>query len=138
MTFRVLSMALALSALPLLSVAQTSQERGLEIAREADKRGEGFGDFQADMRMVLITRRGGTSERELQVSTLEGTGDDGDLAVSTHDTLSLKQIRTHHRQCHYGLHDAVAIGDRGRHVAVSLSRGTFSLQCGPWVSRELI
>lgn len=86
MTFRVLSMALALSALPLLSVAQTSQERGLEIAREADKRGEGFGDFQADMRMVLITRRGGTSERELQVSTLEGTGDDGDKSLTVFNT----------------------------------------------------
>ena len=86
MKVRLLLAGLALAcAVPVLH-AQTLEEKGLEIAREADRRGEGFGDFQADMRMVLITQRGDTSERELRVSTLEGTGEEGDKSLTIFDT----------------------------------------------------
>ena len=36
-----------------LANAQTPEEKVLEIAREADRRGEGFRDFQADMKMGI-------------------------------------------------------------------------------------
>ena len=86
MKVRLLLAGLALAcAVPVLH-AQTPEEKGLEIAREADRRGAGFGDFQADMRMVLITGRGDTSERELRVSTLEGTGEEGDKSLTIFDT----------------------------------------------------
>jgi hypothetical protein len=47
--------------------------RGLEIAREQDRRGSGFQDLRADLRMVLISKRGDTSERQLGKRVLEGT-----------------------------------------------------------------
>ncbi|MED5240282.1 MAG: outer membrane lipoprotein-sorting protein [Pseudomonadota bacterium] len=88
MTSRLLTAGLALAiAFPFSAIAQTPEEKGLEIAREADARGEGFGDFQADMKMVLITQRGDTAERELRVKTLEGKGDDeGDKSLTIFDT----------------------------------------------------
>jgi hypothetical protein len=62
-------------------------ERGLEIAREADERGSGFEDMQADLRMVLISKRGETSERELRMKVLEGTGDEaGDKSLIVFET----------------------------------------------------
>ena len=77
----------ALVVLPVLSWAQTPEEKGLEIAREADHRGEGFGDLEASMRMVLISKRGEQSERELRVKTLEGKGkDEGDKSLTIFDT----------------------------------------------------
>ncbi|MED5387663.1 MAG: outer membrane lipoprotein-sorting protein [Pseudomonadota bacterium] len=87
MKVRLLLAGLALAcAVPVLH-AQTPEERGLEIAREADRRGEGFGDFQADMRMVLITSRGDTAERALRVKTLEGDGEEeGDKSLTIFDT----------------------------------------------------
>ncbi|KGD66609.1 hypothetical protein Y5S_00276 [Alcanivorax nanhaiticus] len=87
MTFRLLTASLAFAlAFPLHANAQTPEERGLEIARTADARGDGFGDFQADMRMVLITKRGDQAERELRVKTLEGKGDEGDKSLTIFDT----------------------------------------------------
>lgn len=73
--------------LPLFAVAQTAEEKGLEIAREADRRGQGFGDLQSSMKMVLVSKRGDTSERELRVKTLEGKGaDEGDKSLTIFDT----------------------------------------------------
>ncbi len=74
MKSRLLIAGLALAMAAPLANAQTPEEKGLEIAREADRRGEGFGDFQADMKMVLITKRGDRADRELRVKTLEGKG----------------------------------------------------------------
>ena len=87
MKVRLLLAGLTLAcAVPVLH-AQTPEEKGLEIAREADRRGEGFGDFQANMRMVLITKRGDTSERELRVSTLEASSEEeGDKSLTIFDT----------------------------------------------------
>ena len=86
--FRILKLAtVALAVLSAPAFAQTPEEQGLEIAREADRRGEGFGDFQAAMRMVLIDKRGNSSERELRVMTLEGTGEqEGDKSLTIFDT----------------------------------------------------
>lgn len=78
---------LALLTLSGLAQAQTPEEKGLEIAREADRRGEGFGDFQAAMRMLLVDKRGNSSERELRVMTLEGKEEGaGDRSLTIFDT----------------------------------------------------
>lgn len=77
----------ALLVSPLLSQAETAEEKGLAIAREADQRGEGFKDLEATMRMVLISKRGEKSERELRVKTLEGSGEaEGDKGLTIFDT----------------------------------------------------
>lgn len=64
--------------------AQTAEEQGLAIAREADRRDLGFGDFTARMEMVLRNRQGDESTRRLRISTLE-MKDDGDKSLSVFD-----------------------------------------------------
>ena len=87
MNARLLPAALLMALAAPAVLAQTPEEKGLEIAREADSRGEGFGDFQADMKMVLISKSGQTSDRELRVKTLEGTGEEeGDKSLTIFDT----------------------------------------------------
>ena len=57
---------------------------GLAIAVESDKRDEGFGDFTADLTMILKNRHGETSERYIRNKTLEIIGD-GDKTLSIFD-----------------------------------------------------
>ena len=77
-----------LAALLLISatapLAETPQEKGLAIAREADRRDEGFGDLTAHMEMILRNRQGQESVRRLRISTLEVKGD-GDKGLSVFD-----------------------------------------------------
>jgi hypothetical protein len=61
--------------------AATAGERGLEIAREADRRDSGWGDQSADLRMVLRNRHGEESTREIRSLLLEGQGDGDKLLV---------------------------------------------------------
>ncbi|MFZ5610396.1 MAG: outer membrane lipoprotein-sorting protein [Pseudomonadota bacterium] len=59
--------------------AMTAQERGLEIALEAERRDAGFSDSVATLTMVLTSARGETGQRQLVIKTLEapepGEGD---------------------------------------------------------------
>ncbi len=75
--------------LPLLlapvALAQTPEEKGLEIAKEADLRDEGFGNFTADMLMSLKNKHGQESQREIRLKTLEVAGD-GDKSLSIFDS----------------------------------------------------
>lgn len=48
-----------------------SRERGREIAEEADRRDRGFGDYRADMEMILLDRRGDEARRDLEMMVLE-------------------------------------------------------------------
>jgi len=64
--------------------AETPEEKGLQIATEADLRDQGFGDSVATMRMVLRNKRGDESSREVRVRTLE-IEDDGDKSMSIFD-----------------------------------------------------
>jgi len=64
--------------------AQTAEQRGLEIAQEADKRGNGFNDFRAEMEMILKNRQGDESRRFIRVMGLEVDGD-GDKGLSIFD-----------------------------------------------------
>ena len=74
-----------LGSLALAAVAQTPQEQGLAIAKEADLRDKGFGDSSATMKMILRNRQGDESTREVRVRTLEVDGD-GDKSLSIFDS----------------------------------------------------
>ncbi|MFC1668232.1 outer membrane lipoprotein-sorting protein [Chlamydiota bacterium] len=65
--------------------AETSEEKGLRIAMEMDKKDTGFGDSQSELLMILKNRYGEESEREMRVMMLEG-GDDGDKSLIIFDT----------------------------------------------------
>ena len=72
-----------LGLLPVIAPAETSAEKGLAIAVEADARDKGFGDSTASMDMILRNRQGDESRREVRVRTLEVDGDgDKSLALS--------------------------------------------------------
>ena len=75
---------LPLLAIGALAQAATPEERGLEIAIEADRRDTGFGDSSATLRMVLENRHGETSDRSMSMKTLEGVGD-GDKSLIIFD-----------------------------------------------------
>ena len=53
----------ALVALP--AAAETPEEKGLAIAKEADRRNDGFGDSKNTMEMVLRNKQGQESRPEL-------------------------------------------------------------------------
>jgi len=61
----------AVFVVPVLCTAQSPEEKGLAIVKEADRRYSGYGDFTANFRMILRNKQGQTSERELRVRTLE-------------------------------------------------------------------
>ncbi len=73
-----------LGLLPGVLAAETLQEKGLAIAREADRRDEGFGDYTAHMEMILRNRQGEESVRRVRISNLEVRGD-GDKSLSVFD-----------------------------------------------------
>ncbi len=83
-TARIFLLVLALGLMAGAVVAQTAEERGLEIAKEADRRDTGFGDFQADLEMILRNRHGEETSRALRSRTLEQP-DDGDKALVIFD-----------------------------------------------------
>lgn len=60
--------------------AVTDEERGLEIAQEADRRDAGFGDTKSEMKMILRNRNGDETLRKLRIQTLEVIGD-GDKSL---------------------------------------------------------
>ena len=70
---------------PALALAGPAEDKGLEIAKEADRRDEGFGDSRSNMVMVLRNKRGQESKRELEISVLEVKGD-GDKSVTVFHT----------------------------------------------------
>lgn len=57
---------------PLPALAETPEERGLAIAREAERRSQGWIDLVGQARMVLRDRQGGTSDRRMEMRSLEG------------------------------------------------------------------
>lgn len=67
-----------------LAAADDAAAKGLEIAREADRRADGFGDFTASMEMILKNKQGDTSTRYIRVLGLEVPGD-GDKGLSIFD-----------------------------------------------------
>ena len=79
-----LILTMSLLLLPLAAGAESPEEKGLAIAREADRRDKGFGDFTANLLMVLKNRHGQESIRKIRIRTLEVEGD-GDKGLSIFD-----------------------------------------------------
>lgn len=75
---------LALCLAPLSGHAAAAEEKGLAIAVEAERRDLGFGDFTADMNMVLKNKQGEESVRIIRILTLEVNGD-GDKSLTVFD-----------------------------------------------------
>ena len=65
--------------------AQTTQEKGLSIAKEMKSRNLGWGNSQSDMIMILRNKRGQEIKREMRSRSLEVNGD-GDKALTVFDT----------------------------------------------------
>ncbi len=88
-TFKKAFLKIIFSTLLITSLIPTSYAdnvaRGLEIAKEADKRDTGFIDSVAQMRMILKNKQGQTNTREVKVKTLEVIGD-GDKSLSVFNT----------------------------------------------------
>jgi len=79
-----LFLLLCLSIAPVCVHAETSEEKGRAIAKEADRRDEGFHDSTADLIMTLRNRHGQESTRNIRVRTLEVAGD-GDKSLTIFD-----------------------------------------------------
>lgn len=75
----------ALIAAPAPAAAATPEERGLQIAQEADRRDQGFKDSVVTLRMTLRNKQGDSSVRELRTKALEVQGD-GDKSLIVFDT----------------------------------------------------
>ncbi len=66
--------------------AETPEEKGQEIAEEADRRDLGWGDFRGNMKMVLKNQQGQVSERQLRMQGLENpSSDEGDKSMVIFD-----------------------------------------------------
>ena len=79
MKSKILLIATTLLLLP-DAYALTPEEKGLEIAKEADRRDTGWDDFTANMTMKLYNKQGQSSERFMKSRSLEGK-DDGDKTI---------------------------------------------------------
>lgn len=64
--------------------AQSPEERGLEIATEADQRDAGWGDSTSTLTMTLRNKQGQESTREMRSRALE-VADDGDKSMIIFD-----------------------------------------------------
>ncbi len=84
-TMNKVAFSIVISAFAVNAMAETPQEKGLRIAKEADARDLGFGDTTADMVMTLKNRAGQTSVRKIRSKVLEVKGD-GDKSLSLFDT----------------------------------------------------
>lgn len=69
---------------PSYLMAETPEEKGLAIAKEADRRDFGFGDSSNDLKMVLRNKHGDESTRVMRNKTLEQEND-GDKAIIVFD-----------------------------------------------------
>jgi hypothetical protein len=77
-------LTIPLLLIPQLVLAKPSEEKGLAIAHEADRRDSGFNDFTANTVMILKNRHGQESIRKIRIHILE-VGDDGDKSLSIFD-----------------------------------------------------
>jgi len=87
-SFRLFSVFFLSSSLllgPSIVFGETAEEKGLSIALEADARDSGFGDYTANMTMILRNKQGKESTRKIRSKTLEVVND-GDKSLSIFDT----------------------------------------------------
>lgn len=79
-----LSLALLMTLFCVPAWSGEAEQRGLEIAREGDRRDSGFQDSRAELEMILRNKRGQESRRQIRSRTLEVEGD-GDKSLSIFD-----------------------------------------------------
>ncbi len=72
--------AIALVMGLVFSIAQTPEEKGLQVAKAAEEADLGFGSSTVELKMTLKNKNGQTSERFLETQTLELT-EDGDKSL---------------------------------------------------------
>ena len=65
--------------------AQSSEQKGLEIAKAANKADEGFGSLEVNLKMILKNKNGQVSEREITNKILEQI-EDGDKSLVAFNT----------------------------------------------------
>lgn len=70
--------------LPILSLAETTEEKALTIIKERDARDSGWGDSVSEMTMTLRNKKGQESVREMRSKSLEVDGD-GDKSLNIFD-----------------------------------------------------
>jgi outer membrane lipoprotein-sorting protein len=66
------------------AAAETPEEKGLAIAKEADRRNTGWGDSKTTMEMILRNKQGEESHRKLRARALE-VANDGDKSLIIFD-----------------------------------------------------
>ena len=76
--------AILLCLLPVCAHTETTQEKALAIAVEADNRDSGFVDYTNDTKMILRNKQGQESIRLIRSKTLE-VEDDGDKSLTIFD-----------------------------------------------------
>ncbi|MHA1536572.1 MAG: outer membrane lipoprotein-sorting protein [Alphaproteobacteria bacterium] len=74
----------ALATAPSAWTAAGAQAKGLAIAKEADRRDTGWGDWRAEVEMILKNAQGQTSQRKMKMSSLEFPSD-GDKTIIVFD-----------------------------------------------------
>ena len=68
-------------------IALSNEEKGLEIAKEADQRDLGWGASKVDLKMLLRNAGGETSNRTIRISSLERRQPGaGDMSLTIFDT----------------------------------------------------
>ena len=70
--------------IPYQILAQTPEEKGLEIAQKTTEKDKGFNDFTADMKMILISQHGDKITRKMRGRFLE-VQNDGDKSLLIFD-----------------------------------------------------
>lgn len=65
--------------------AETTEEKGLSIAKEVDRHDQGWLDASTSMNMILRNRQGDESTRKIRIKSLEVTGD-GDKSLTIFDS----------------------------------------------------
>ncbi|MEM7011263.1 MAG: outer membrane lipoprotein-sorting protein [Verrucomicrobiota bacterium] len=63
--------SVAAIALPSIHFGETAEEKGYAIAARSDRSDRGFGDSEVDLQMILKTKSGRSTTRELEIKTLE-------------------------------------------------------------------
>lgn len=69
---------------PLFAQQESAEEKGLRIAQDASASNEGFGDYVAQMRMILRDRQGEETVRQMNFKVLE-VPEDGDKSLIVFD-----------------------------------------------------
>jgi len=80
-----LALFITMLVLPMAVAVGEPENKGLEIAREADSRDEGWGDSQSKLVMILRNKHGDESRREIRGKSLE-VPNDGDKTLTIFDT----------------------------------------------------